>query len=111
MLILRNDTLAELLQLTLNALPHEAVGLLDGNGKVYPLPNHHGAESAFEIHKADLLSVIEENPHVVLTELTLWHSHPAGGVGPSRVDLQNKTPFKYHLVVSLIDGDITPTWY
>lgn len=112
MLTFKPSVLKELKRIALDESPKEAVGLIDGVGNIYQLTNNHPEpESNFAINKADLISLVELNQLVVLTELTLWHSHPGGGIGPSRFDLQNKTPFKYHLVVSLIDDDIKLTWY
>jgi proteasome lid subunit RPN8/RPN11 len=46
-----------------------------------------------------------------LAELTLWHSHPNGGVGPSRIDMQQRLPHFEHLVVTLDSGRVLFTWY
>lgn len=34
----------------------------------------------------------------------LWHTHPGGNIGPSRMDMRNKVPRVHYLVVSLPDG-------
>jgi len=44
-------------------------------------------------------------------DVTLWHSHPSGGVGPSRIDMQQKIPMANHLVLALVEGEVIPTWY
>lgn len=111
-MLIKNDTRKELEQLAREASPYEAVGIISHDGSVYPLPNRHKEpQSAFELHKQDLIELIEYHPELVLTELTLWHSHPSGGVGPSRVDMQNKTPIRYHLVVTLLKDGIELTFY
>lgn len=100
--------------LTINGAPDEAVGIIAG-GLVYSLPNaalsprDSFAVDLQEVKKLILATSISLNR--INDEVALWHSHPAGGIGPSRFDMQNKTPLKYHLVVSLVDGDIVPTWY
>ena len=111
-MLISPTTASKLKAAALEQLPNEAVGLVDQLGSVYLLPNHHSEPtSGFEIHKSDLIALIEEHPTLILTEMALWHSHPNGGVGPSRVDMQEKTPFKYHLVVTLIEDDIKLTFY
>lgn len=100
----------ELLSLTLKHAPNEAVGLILSDGSVVELVNHSPHPAAnFEIRREDLVYHLmrEEDP----SKVSLWHSHPSGGIGPSRVDIQNRTPFASHLVVSLVDGVIVPTWY
>ena len=92
--------------------PNEAVGLIDAEGNIWELNNtHHDPTSAFQVNRDDIRFIVEDSGFTGLSEATLWHTHPSGGVGPSRIDLQNKTPFKYHLVVSVVDGDIVLTWY
>lgn len=76
------------------------------------LPNHASdPESNFSILKADIMSAIRMHEIEDLASLTLWHSHPNGGVGPSRTDMQQKLPFFEHLVVTLTDTDAVFTWY
>jgi len=45
--------------------------------------------------------------------LTIWHTHPSGGVGPSRKDMQKRIPQMGNLVIALKLNDRTgiPTWY
>jgi len=101
---------AELLRITRLRAPNEAVGLILSDGSVVELPNHSDTpESNFEAHRNDLQGIIEHEENWL--DIIFWHSHPHGGVGPSRVDMQHKTPLRYHLVVSLIGGIILPSWY
>lgn len=103
----------ELLKIAIERSPHEAVGLILEDGRVLELPNHSGSpEDSFTVHKEDIVMLLFElMEHIDLNKVTLWHSHPSGGVGPSRIDIRNKTLFTSHLVVSIIDGDLVPTWY
>lgn len=111
-LVLSKKTQQVLESVARDSYPHEAVGLIDGAGNVWELTNtHKHPESGFEISRDDIRAVVEQTGFNGLSEATIWHSHPSGGVGPSRVDLQNKSPFKYHLVVTLTDGGIILTWY
>jgi proteasome lid subunit RPN8/RPN11 len=100
--------------LAMNAAPNEAVGIIAG-GLVSTLRNASlSPRDSFAVDLGELKQLILatgiplEN---VNEEVVLWHSHPAGGVGPSRFDMQNRTPLKHHLVVSLVDDTVVPTWY
>jgi len=100
----------ELLKVVLLRAPNEAAGVILKDGTVVELQNlSDHPEDSFLLDRAELVKLLqfENEPE----EVTLWHSHPSGGVGPSRIDMQQKTPLKYHLVLSLVEGDITPTWY
>lgn len=90
----------------------ETCGLLLEDGRVLTLPNHsEHPDSNFVVTKLDILNALTEHNVNTMANITFWHSHPAGGVGPSRTDLQQKMPFPYHLVLAIVDGDIVPTWY
>lgn len=45
--------------------------------------------------------------------LTIWHSHPGGGVGPSSHDMHNRVAQCHNLVITLDpdDGHVLPTWF
>lgn len=104
---------AQLHSKAIDLSPKEAVGLLTEDGRLIMLPNHsEHPESNFVIRKEDILSAIRMHKlEGDLAGLTLWHSHPNGGVGPSRIDMQQRLPFLHHLVVTLIDADVVFTWY
>lgn len=92
--------------------PAEAVGLLTADGRVILLTNRaEHPRNHFEVTKADILSAIRMHEIEDLSGLTLWHSHPNGGVGPSRIDMQQRLPFCDHLVVSLTETGVLFTWY
>lgn len=102
----------ELRRICLLAAPNEAAGVIMGT-RVVELENHaEDPTTAFQIHKDDLVKKLGmKPPGLGVEEIIIWHSHPGGGIGPSRIDLQNKTGFKYHLVLTLLDGEMVPTWY
>jgi len=112
--IIGGELKRSLLRIALKRVPNEAVGIIY-NDQAYELrndsetPDHH---FEFEVKDLRLLIMSLEVPILeVNEEVALWHSHPEGGVGPSRFDMQNRTPLKHHLVIALVDGDIVPTWY
>lgn len=43
--------------------------------------------------------------------LALWHTHPMGGVGPSRNDMRSRVHGATHLVVAITEEGPIPTWY
>lgn len=104
----------ELLLRARNSLPREAVGIIH-EGVVYSLANASASpEDSFEFSRESLrklIQILDIPLERVNEEIILWHSHPKGGVGPSRTDMQHKTPLKHHLVVSLVDNDLVATWY
>lgn len=91
-------------------LPHESVGLLTADGIIIELTNKaESPENSFSVDKLELLHWIEQLGSV--DGLTLWHSHPGGGIGPSRTDMQQRIPFLHHLVISLVDDDVVYSFY
>lgn len=110
MQIIDGKTHQQLLQIVKAKFPREAVGLLLANGEVVELTNTSVTDNQFQINRTELLELLVTN-EIDIYSATLWHSHPKGGVGPSRIDMQNKTVFPYHLVVSLANDDLVYTWY
>jgi proteasome lid subunit RPN8/RPN11 len=114
------DTIAELGR---TRAPNEACGLLlpvPLRGKqVIELPNRSKTpEDAFEMWGTDMVLALEplfpnhELPETFIPTLTAWHTHPGGGLGPSRADLQNKPAYLQSLVVTLMpDGTAKATWF
>lgn len=100
----------ELKQLVLSKAPQEAVGLLTKDDRIIPLTNQSSEpENNFEILRSELIEALGNETSLV--DLTLWHSHPNGGVGPSRTDMKQRIPHLTHLVVTIIDGDVVYTYY
>lgn len=98
--------------------PREAVGIMIAH-RLFELPNLAEGIDEFRVEKASIVSLFERDDvnwlmqqhGLTYDDVVLWHSHPSGGVGPSTTDLRSKTPFKYHLVVSLVNGEAVFTWY
>lgn len=111
--LIDGDLKHQLLRIVAMIAPHEAVGLLWGDRLVTLKNASPSPEDSFAVEISEIRGVVHalEIPYDRLDELIIWHSHPAGGVGPSRFDMRNKTPLKHHLVVSLVEGDLVATWY
>lgn len=103
-----------LLSVVNHEAPNEAVGIIYQN-RVFTLRNTSASpHDRAEIDIAELRSLLTdlEVPLDRINEdVIIWHSHPGGGVGPSRHDMVNRTPLKHHLVLSLVEGDLVATWY
>lgn len=88
----------------------EAVGILLQNDQIILLENSSSnPQGEFLVDKQaiiDALTGVED-----ITDITLWHSHPEGGIGPSRIDMQQKTAFPNHLVITLVVDELVYTWY
>lgn len=96
--------------LILEKQPFEAAGLIFPTGEVKELRNRaEDPRSNFLFYKEDLVVALDGVEDV--SEVIVWHSHPGGGIGPSLIDMRQKTPFPYHLVLTIVDNDIVPTWY
>lgn len=67
-------------------------------------------EVNFSVSRRDILSMLHDQLDN-LEDVALWHTHPGGGVGPSRIDMQQRLPFLSHFVVTLSESDIVITWY
>ena len=99
----------------LQAQPNETGGILHGD-KVYIVLNRATEpKDNFLFTREDIVAAVKQSgcsdADLLEGRVALWHSHPGGGVGPSRIDMRQKTPLPYHLVVAIVDGDIIPTWY
>ncbi len=111
-MLLHPTTVNKLKAYALEAAPKEAVGLLDGVGKIFFLDNKaDDPTNSFMVERTQILMTMQQTHFQISDEVVLWHTHPGGLVGPSTTDMQQKTPFKHHLVVSVIDDDIKLTWY
>lgn len=98
----------QLLQITKSRLPLEAGGLIVGD-RVIEITNHAVKEDSFEFHREEIIEALKGVEDI--ESVAIWHSHPKGGIGPSRIDMQQKTSFTYHLVVALVNDELIPTWY
>lgn len=88
------------------------MGLLLPDETVVELQNQSiNPEDTFSLDRQQLIDALAGVEEESLRYCCLWHSHPSGGIGPSRTDMQQKTPFEYHLVLTLVEDEITLTWY
>lgn len=97
-------------------LPNETTGLILPDDSVVELPNEaESPHNSFSISRLEIQKVLLSNQLALsletLEQMTLWHSHPAGGVGPSRIDLAQRVNPMSHLVIAVTDEGLVPTWY
>lgn len=104
------------------ALPEEACGLLLtpwSGPQVIALPNRSDSPTdRYETSPDDLpeeliAAWVEEINWTPGEELpmTIWHTHPAGTIGPSSLDLTLQHSEAAHLVLSILPDRLVPTWY
>lgn len=99
----------EMVRIANNAAPHEAVGLILNGTQIVQMFNHSTSpHNSFLVKKEQILERVKNSS---LQDAVLWHSHPSGGVGPSRVDMQQRTKLLHHLVVSLTENGPVFSWY
>lgn len=108
--------LTRLHELALSRSPNEAVGLMLPDDQVIELVNRSQSPAdSFMIQPSDIAIALENNKVNPATldweNTTFWHTHPSGGVGPSRTDMRNKLPHMAHLVLTLTPTGCIPTWY
>jgi proteasome lid subunit RPN8/RPN11 len=114
--------IAELDAIARDSLPQEACGLLLtpwSGPQVIALPNRSDSptdryETSADDLPEDLIAAwvdeIDWTPDEQLP-LTIWHTHPAGSIGPSSVDLEQRNSEAAHLVLSILPDRLVPTWY
>lgn len=105
--LLTQVTTEALHNLILRRAPVEAVGLLIDD-EILELPNRaDNGTSNFSFVPEDIAIAIE-NARIDIElihweDVILWHSHPSGGVGPSRTDMRHKVPRVQHMVLTITD--------
>lgn len=93
-------------------LPNEACGLLlttPHRGRwVVELPNRSlTPQDSFQFYGSDAKLELEGYDGGVI----VWHTHPGGGVGPSRDDMKTRHPEFWYLVVALTAEGPVPTFF
>lgn len=83
---------------------------------ILELPNRSLEPSSFEIHPDDIRLALTPwaahyRHHKDVDKVGVWHTHPGGNIGPSRVDMQNKRGIPMMVVALHEDGTHTATWY
>lgn len=122
-LLLTEELLEAINLIARNQAPLEACGIIlptphEGN-QVISVPNRaDNPKQAFKVLGNDIRvamgSWLETAESDELRQVILWHSHPNGGIGPSRIDMRAKdrkiTGLAY-LVVSLTEDGPIPCFY
>lgn len=93
-------------------LPNEACGLLllsPHRGQwVVELPNRSKApRDSFQFYGSDASLELEGYDDGVI----IWHTHPGGGIGPSRDDMKTRHPEYWYLVVALTESGPVATFF
>lgn len=104
--------LAEIARIGHLRAPNEACGLLlvtpHRGRSVIELPNRslkpldsylfHGSDARIELEGYE-------------DGFVIWHTHPGGGIGPSREDMRSRHANFWYLVVALTDNGPIPTFF
>ena len=96
--------------------PIEAAGFIFNDCIIVELANRSKTPTTNFEFKADDVQLALEVAQLHPTNedwgtAVFWHTHPGGGIGPSRVDLQNKVGPITHLVVALTPDGYVPALY
>lgn len=96
--------------------PHEACGIITPDSVVMKLPNSSQSPTdSYVIATSDLVNALNEyiersgrHPSdLPMDHFIVWHTHPAGNIGPSRGDMTSKIEGFQYLVVAMPDGEAT----
>ena len=108
-MLLSDSVKRRLSEAALSAAPHEAVGIIVDEQHVVVLPNTStNPETGFVLEKSHIREALSGYD---AEAIIIWHSHPSGGVGPSRLDMKNRVPGVGHLVVTIDGKGPIFTWY
>lgn len=119
-ILLQDQALQEIFELGLRRVPSEACGFLlpkpYHDSWIVEMPNRSmHPHNSFEFNASDvriaLGNWLNEATVEEAEEVTLWHTHPSGGIGPSRIDMHNKIEGAHHLVVTITEEGPVPSWY
>ena len=92
-------------------MPYETGGVLL-RGNLIELPNSAPADDQGDRYVLTIDQLRETLGDASVDDVLFWHTHPAGGVGPSSVDLQARLPgFQYMVVALHVDGSAVTTRY
>lgn len=80
------------------------------------LPNRSlGGTDSYAISTADIRLELHEwaqdKDPAELNKMAVWHTHPAGNIGPSKRDMHYRDPEVSYLVVALTEKGPIPTWF
>lgn len=120
--VLETDLIQEMADIGKRRLPNEACGVLipiPWRGKrIFEIPNRSETpKDSFQMKSEDIVLVLEDwaaayPNEASWDEVVIWHTHPGGGVGPSRVDMHNRIEYCGNLVVTLVgEGPPVAVWF
>lgn len=120
-LVIDRGIIAEIDRIGKLRLPNEACGVITPTAyqgqRVWEMPNRSKRpQETFQFTSDDLVLALEhwtqEHASLAVWEnLTVWHTHPGGQVGPSKMDLENRIEECGNLVVSLGEKGPQATWF
>lgn len=108
------EVVEQILRIGKDREPRESCGVVLPDSRVVELRNSSSTPSnSFVITSEDLLDAINDyvdRSGVDPSELTrghfiIWHTHPAGVVGPSAGDLRERLPGFLYVVITLPHGE------
>jgi proteasome lid subunit RPN8/RPN11 len=101
----------QVVQFGISRAPHEACGLITPDSMVVELPNSSlEPYKAYDIKVDDLVNALNQyiarshNCQFGPDDVVVWHTHPAGSIGPSKGDMREKMRGFRYLVVSIPGG-------
>lgn len=113
-----DDLMPYILEHAIREIPRESVGFICPDGTLFFLTNEAKDEGMFQVSSGQLEAWLYGEGGVLEAgfdpyDLTFWHTHPSGFIGPSREDLRERRQEPWvnmaHLVIALPSG--TPTYY
>jgi proteasome lid subunit RPN8/RPN11 len=125
-MVLEDSLVREIARVGQERLPNEACGLLLPlaiNGRqVLEVPNRsRKPHDSFEMKGSDIFLALQgvygedlsmDQVDRMIPDIAVWHTHPHGGVGPSKADMDNKPDRFKSLVVTLREGEPPlATWF
>lgn len=121
-MVLEQHMVDEIAMIGKKRMPNEACGVIlpypVKDRQVIELPNrsktpHDEVRMRGEDLVLELEALFGEDtplPENLATDITFWHTHPGGNVGPSAHDMSEKPQVGKHLVVSLGE-EVKATWF
>lgn len=103
--------------------PNEACGVLlphprspheGSKSQVVELPNRSLKPDTYRMATADIRLAVEELnlSKDEVDRMAIWHTHPGGGIGPSRDDMIRRVRDVPYLVVAIQEDDtFIPAWF
>lgn len=107
------EIVATILQTGMERIPNEAGGIIVPTDDMPPslwvielknISPHPHDSFLTDLGEAEERVRLRLEHSITPADVWLWHTHPGGHVGPSRMDLENRIPQVNYLVVALPDG-------